>query len=92
MVRVCSLTFARTAGLPRQVLVLLNPAARNFGSRPLFDKNVAPLLHLAGLDVTVMNTEQEGAAKQYLRVLDEEDTDVVMIAGGNGSVLEVSAC
>ena len=44
----------------RHVTVLLNPVARDNSSKSLFEKNVAPLLHLAGLDVHIVKTEFEG--------------------------------
>ena len=47
-------------GRLRHVTVLLNPAAGDNSSRKQFEKNVAPLLHLAGLDVHIVKTEFEG--------------------------------
>ena len=47
-------------GRLRHVTVLLNPAARDNSSKNLFEKNVLPLLHLAGLDVHIVKTEFEG--------------------------------
>ncbi|XP_064636327.1 acylglycerol kinase, mitochondrial-like [Lineus longissimus] len=72
---------------PRKVTVFLNPAARSGKARKLFEKNVAPLLHLAGFEVGIVKTEYEGQAKKYMDVL--ENADCVMVAGGDGTLLEV---
>ncbi|XP_013393739.1 acylglycerol kinase, mitochondrial-like [Lingula anatina] len=74
---------------PRKVTVFLNPAANNRKCTQLFDKNAAPLFHLAGLDVTVIKTEREGQAKAYMDVIGLEDTDAIVVAGGDGTVAEV---
>lgn len=71
----------------RRVTVFLNPAANRGSSKALFEKNVAPLLHLAGLEVTVLKTEYEGQAKKYIEILD--DTDAIIVAGGDGTLSEV---
>ncbi|NXR97331.1 AGK protein, partial [Oxylabes madagascariensis] len=53
----------------------------------LFEKNAAPILHLSGLDVTVVKTDYEGQAKKLLELM--ENTDLIIIAGGDGTVQEV---
>lgn len=72
---------------PRKVTVFLNPAAKRGKGRNLYEKNVAPLLHLAGLEVTLVKTEYEGQAKKYMDVVDP--TDAVITVGGDGTVSEV---
>lgn len=72
---------------PRHVTVILNPAAKNGKSLASFEKYVAPLLHLAGIRVSVVKTEHEGQAKQLLDVMD--NTDAVLVASGDGTLLEV---
>uniref|UniRef100_A0A8C6YUR0 Acylglycerol kinase, mitochondrial n=1 Tax=Nothoprocta perdicaria TaxID=30464 RepID=A0A8C6YUR0_NOTPE len=64
--------------------VFLNPAACK---GTLFEKNAAPILHLSGLDVTVVKTDYEGQAKKLLELM--ESTDLIIIAGGDGTVQEV---
>ncbi|KAG8138292.1 putative Acylglycerol kinase mitochondrial-like protein [Naja naja] len=56
-------------------------------ARTLFEKNAAPILHLSGLDVTVVKTDYEGQAKKLLELM--ENTDMIIIAGGDGTVQEV---
>jgi len=75
-------------GRLRHVTVLLNPAARDNSSKSLFEKNVAPLLHLAGLDVHIVKTEFEGQATGYMDVIGKGSTDAVILVGGSGLVME----
>ncbi|BFZ14885.1 hypothetical protein BsWGS_17924 [Bradybaena similaris] len=73
---------------PRRVTVFLNPAAHGGKARKLFEKTAAPILYLAGIEVNVVSTEYEGQVKSFMTVLDTTDTDAVVVAGGNGTVLE----
>ncbi|CAI9737573.1 acylglycerol kinase, mitochondrial [Octopus vulgaris] len=54
----------------------------------MFEKNAAPLLHLAGIVVNIVKTEYEGQVKQLLTVLEKEHTDAIVVAGGDGTLLE----
>ena len=72
---------------PKTITVFLNPSANNGKASKLFDKNAAPIFHLSGCNVKVIKLEYEGQAKQFLSVL--ENTDVIVAAGGNGTVNEV---
>ncbi|XP_025975517.1 acylglycerol kinase, mitochondrial [Dromaius novaehollandiae] len=71
----------------KKATVFLNPAACKGKARTLFEKNAAPILHLSGLDVTVVKTDYEGQAKKLLELM--ENTDLIIIAGGDGTVQEV---
>ncbi|NWH98851.1 AGK protein, partial [Tichodroma muraria] len=68
----------------KKATVFLNPAACKGTAGNLFEKNAAPILHLSGLDVTV--TDYEGQAKKLLELM--ENTDLIIIAGGDGTVQE----
>ncbi|XP_072040756.1 acylglycerol kinase, mitochondrial-like [Amphiura filiformis] len=72
---------------PRKVTVFLNPAAKKGKAKKLFDKNAAPLLNLAGIEVEIIKTEYEGHAKDKASEL--ETTDAIVVAGGDGTVGEV---
>lgn len=52
----------------------------------MFEKYAAPILNLAGMKVSVVKTEHEGQARALMEVMD--NTDAVIIAGGDGTVLE----
>ncbi|XP_073506255.1 acylglycerol kinase, mitochondrial isoform X4 [Phyllobates terribilis] len=71
----------------KKATVFLNPAACNGKARTLFEKNAAPILHLAGVDVHVVKTDYEGQAKKMLELL--ESTDLIIVAGGDGTLQEV---
>ncbi|NXN81842.1 AGK protein, partial [Bombycilla garrulus] len=71
----------------KKATVFLNPAACKGKAGNLFEKNAAPILHLSGLDVTVVKTDYEGQAKKLLELM--ESTDLIIIAGGDGTVQEV---
>ncbi|XP_028929325.1 acylglycerol kinase, mitochondrial isoform X1 [Ornithorhynchus anatinus] len=71
----------------KKATVFLNPAACKGKARSLFEKNVAPILHLSGLDVTVVKTDYEGQAKKLLELM--ETTDMIIVAGGDGTLQEI---
>ncbi|XP_076966034.1 acylglycerol kinase, mitochondrial [Callospermophilus lateralis] len=71
----------------KKATVFLNPAACKGKARTLFEKNAAPILHLSGMDVTVVKTDYEGQAKKLLELM--ESTDVIIVAGGDGTLQEV---
>ncbi|KAM9582325.1 acylglycerol kinase, mitochondrial [Guaruba guarouba] len=71
----------------KKATVFLNPAACKGKARNLFEANAAPILHLSGMDVTVVKTDYEGQAKKLLELM--ENTDLIIIAGGDGTVQEV---
>ncbi|NWX31670.1 AGK protein, partial [Notiomystis cincta] len=73
----------------KKATVFLNPAACKGKAVNLFEKNAAPILHLSGLDVTVVKTDYEGQAKKLLELM--ENTDMIIIAGGDGTVQELHA-
>ena len=75
--------------LPRplyNVTVILNPAASKGGARKKFDKYCAPILHLAGVKVSVMRTERVGEAGDIMEIM--KDADAVLVAGGDGTLME----
>jgi len=74
--------------IPRRVTVFLNPAASGGKARKIFDKTAAPILYVAGIEVNVVSTEYEGQVKGFMSVLDPSDTDGVVVAGGDGTLLE----
>ncbi|KAL0267064.1 UNVERIFIED_CONTAM: hypothetical protein PYX00_009432 [Menopon gallinae] len=73
---------------PRQITVILNPAANKRKAKELFEKYCAPLLNLAGLAVIVVQTEYAGHAKEIIDSLDPK-TEAIVVAGGDGTVSEI---
>lgn len=71
---------------PRHVTVILNPTSKDGKGKILYEKYAAPLFHLAGIRVSFFQTEYEGQAKSLMEVLD--NTDAVVIAGGDGTLHE----
>jgi len=71
---------------PYHVTVILNPAANGGKSRKNYEEYCAPLLHLAGLKVSVIRTEAQSQASEIMEVM--EDTDAVLVAGGDGTLME----
>lgn len=73
---------------PRRVTVFLNPAAHDGKARKLFEKTAGPILYLAGIEVNVVRSEYEGQVKKFISVLEEDDTDAIIVAGGDGTLIE----
>ncbi|XP_016338766.1 acylglycerol kinase, mitochondrial [Sinocyclocheilus anshuiensis] len=71
----------------KKAIVILNPAACNGKANSLFEKNAAPILHLAGVEVKIVKTDYEGQAKKLMELMDQ--TDMLIIAGGDGTLQEV---
>lgn len=68
------------------VTVILNPAANKGEGKSRFEDYCAPLLHLAGMKVSVIRTEGEGQAKDVMEIM--KDADAVLVAGGDGTLME----
>jgi acylglycerol kinase len=73
----------------KRVTIFLNPIANGERGKFLYDKNVAPLLHLSGLDVRLVRLEKNSEANAYMKELDVNDTDCIVVAGGNATLNEV---
>ncbi|XP_078370614.1 acylglycerol kinase, mitochondrial-like [Oculina patagonica] len=73
---------------PRRLTLFFNPAAGSGSADKLLKKNAEPILHIAGLDVTIVKTEYEGQIKTLMQYIDPT-TDGIIVAGGDGTLLEV---
>uniref|UniRef100_A0AAY4E5D5 Acylglycerol kinase, mitochondrial n=1 Tax=Denticeps clupeoides TaxID=299321 RepID=A0AAY4E5D5_9TELE len=71
----------------KKATIILNPAACSGKANSLFEKNSAPILHLAGVEVKVVKTDYEGQAKKLMELMDQ--TDMLIVAGGDGTLQEV---
>ncbi|XP_035728733.1 acylglycerol kinase, mitochondrial-like isoform X3 [Vespa mandarinia] len=74
---------------PRHVTVILNPAAKNRKAKKLFKDYCEPLLHLAGIAVTIVQTESTSHTRSVVENLDTP-TDAIIVAGGDGETNTVS--
>lgn len=72
---------------PRNITIILNPAANKRKAIDDFEKYCAPILHLAGICVNIIKTESEGHAKTLIS--DINNTDAIVVAAGDGTVSEV---
>lgn len=72
---------------PKNITVILNPNANRRKATKQFEKYCAPILHLAGFCVDILQTESEGHARTLVEKI--KSTDAVIIAGGDGTVSEV---
>lgn len=52
-----------------------------------YDEYCAPILHLAGLCVEIVQTDSEGHARRYIEEL-EKLPDAIIVAGGDGTISE----
>ncbi|XP_048507133.1 acylglycerol kinase, mitochondrial isoform X2 [Athalia rosae] len=73
---------------PRHVTVILNPAANKRKAKDLLEKYCEPLLHLAGIAVTIVQTESEGQARSLVEKYNTQ-TDALIVAGGDGTLTDV---
>ncbi|XP_011300465.1 acylglycerol kinase, mitochondrial [Fopius arisanus] len=73
---------------PRHITIILNPTAKKRKAKKLFEKYCEPLLHLAGIAVTIIQTEQEGHARSLIENMNTA-TDAILVAGGDGTLLDV---
>ena len=55
-------------------------------TRSKFENYCEPLLHLAGLTVSTVRTEGPSSAKDILAAM--EKSDAVLVAGGDGTLME----
>lgn len=72
----------------RHVTVILNPAAKKRKAKKLFQKYCEPLLHLAGISVTIIDTVSGNHARNAIVNL-EIPTDAIIVAGGDGTLSDV---
>uniref|UniRef100_H2YDB4 Acylglycerol kinase, mitochondrial n=1 Tax=Ciona savignyi TaxID=51511 RepID=H2YDB4_CIOSA len=75
--------------IPKRITLILNPAAKHGKAMKLFEKNASPLLQLSGCEVNVIRLEYEGHAKALMAELENGSTDMIVAAGGDGTVNEV---
>lgn len=70
----------------RHITVILNPVAGKRKSKKLYTKWVEPLLHLAGIKVSLIETNSPNQAYELMKIM--SNCDGVAIVGGDGTVHE----
>lgn len=70
----------------RHITVILNPVANKRKSKKLYTKWVEPLFHLAGIKVSLIETERAGQEYNLMEIM--SNCDGVAIVGGDGTVHE----
>jgi acylglycerol kinase len=73
----------------KRVTIFLNPIANKERGKYVYDKNAAPLLNLSGLDIRLIRLEKNSEANEYMKEIDMNDTDMIVVAGGNATLNEV---
>ena len=73
---------------PRRLLLFLNPEANDGKALKSYERDAAPILHLGGVEITTIKTDYEGQCKALTQYLDP-NIDGIVIAGGDGTILEV---
>ncbi|XP_076239270.1 acylglycerol kinase-like protein Mulk [Calliopsis andreniformis] len=72
----------------RHVTIILNPTAKKGKAKKLFQNYCEPLLHLAGIAVTIIQTESQNEARKIIMDLNKP-TDAIIVAGGDGTLSDV---
>lgn len=72
---------------PRHITVILNPVAGRGDSKKLYRNWVEPLLNLAGIKVSLVQTSSPKEAAELMKVM--SNCDGVAVVGGDGTVNEV---
>lgn len=73
---------------PRHVTIILNPVAKKGKAKKYFENYCEPLLHLAGIALTVIQTESQNDARRIIMNLNTP-TDAIIVAGGDGTLSDV---
>ncbi|MGB0681815.1 MAG: diacylglycerol/lipid kinase family protein [Magnetovibrionaceae bacterium] len=79
---------ASTSTTSRRILIIFNPIAGNRSGGRL--ERVIAALRARGLSVTLKPTGKRGDAEAFARELSPADYDVVVAAGGDGTINEVA--
>ncbi|CAL8113166.1 unnamed protein product [Orchesella dallaii] len=70
----------------KHITLLLNPTAGGRKSKGKLEKYAEPLLHLSGFLVNIVKTERIDEARDLAGII--ERTNVIAVAGGDGTVFE----
>ncbi|XP_066583603.1 ceramide kinase isoform X1 [Prorops nasuta] len=74
---------------PRKMLIFVNPYGGKKKGSKIWEKDVQPLMTIAGIETKVMITERAGHIRDTLLTSDLSDTHAVVCIGGDGTFSEV---
>lgn len=74
---------------PKQLLVFVNPFGGKGLAKSMYNKKIAPLFKMAGINCKVVVTERANHAKDMLQTIPLENYDGVISVGGDGMFAEV---
>lgn len=74
---------------PKRLLVLLNPFGGKKNARRIFQEHVKPLLALAGVTITLQETQFQLHAKDMAKAMDLSQYDGILCVSGDGILVEV---
>jgi hypothetical protein len=75
---------------PKKLKVFVNPGCGKNEGKQIYEKEVAPVFDLAGIETDVTITKRGGEAKETLMSCDLEGVDGVISLGGDGTYWEVA--
>jgi len=81
--------FIKPTEKSRRITVLVNKGANSRKCSYFFTKNALPLFHLAGIEVDVINVDNEVIIDSLPNILDKPDYDALYIVGGDGTLANV---
>ncbi|TDH67465.1 hypothetical protein CCR75_007844 [Bremia lactucae] len=74
---------------PRKFMVLINPAGGNGGAQQTFEKEVAPMLKQANVEVEQVITREAGHATEILAQVPLYQYECIVAVGGDGLLSEM---
>ncbi|KAK0095273.1 hypothetical protein PV326_008794 [Microctonus aethiopoides] len=74
---------------PRRIIVFVNPFGGKKRGKKIWEKDVQPLMRLAGIEMKTIITERAGHIRDYLLHSYLDDTEAIVCVGGDGTFAEV---
>ncbi|KAM0727928.1 Ceramide kinase [Formica fusca] len=74
---------------PRKVMLFINPIGGKKKGVKIWEKDVQPLMTIAGIETKIMVTERAGHIRDMLLTADLSDLHAVVCIGGDGTFAEV---
>ncbi|XP_076243330.1 ceramide kinase [Calliopsis andreniformis] len=74
---------------PRKILLFVNPFGGKKKGLKIWEKDVQPLMTIAGIETKMLITERMGHARDMLLTADLSDFHAIVCIGGDGTLAEV---